>query len=59
MIRILYQILRTGIKTEPVDLPADTDIREIGAELKAIIDRHFNGSRNCHHIRRTCRPDVP
>ncbi len=50
MIRILYQILRTGIKTEPVDLPADTDIREIGAELKAIIDRHFNGSLTIRQV---------
>lgn len=50
MIRILYQILRTGIKTEPVDLPAETDIREIGAELKAIIDRHFNGSLTIRQV---------
>jgi len=50
MIRILYQILRTGIKTEPVDLTVDADIREVGEELKAVIDRHFNGSLTIRQV---------
>lgn len=44
MIRILHQILRTGIKTEPFVTTVEADISELGEELRAVISKHFNGS---------------
>lgn len=46
MIRILHQILRTGIVTEPLAPapPLDPEIAALGAQLEATIKRRFRGS---------------
>ena len=44
MIRILKQIFRTGIKTEPIPPVLDPEIAKIGAKLEAVIRRRFRGS---------------
>src|SRR5512146_1849922 len=44
MIRILKQIFRTGIKTEPISPVLDPEIAKIGAKLEAVIRRRFRGS---------------
>jgi Ni,Fe-hydrogenase III small subunit len=50
MIRILYQIMRTGIKTESIDPFDHKELREIGDELREIINRHFNGSLTIRQV---------
>lgn len=50
MIRILRQIFRTGIRTEHVELFVDAEIHQMGAELRAIIDKHFNGSLTIRQV---------
>jgi len=44
MIRILKQVFRTGIVTEPVPPVLDPEILKIGAQLEEIIRRRFRGS---------------
>lgn len=44
MIRILRQILRTGIATEPLPSITDPEIEAIGLELSEVIKRRFKGS---------------
>ncbi len=44
MIRILKQIFRTGIKTEPVPPVTDPEIEKIGAQLEETIRRRFRRS---------------
>ncbi len=44
MIRILKQIFRTGIVTEPVPPITDPEIEKIGVRLEAVIRRRFRGS---------------
>lgn len=50
MIRILHQILRTGIRTEKLPEIDTTEIREIGTELQDVIRKHFNGSLTIRQV---------
>ncbi len=44
MIRILRQIFRTGIATEPLPPITDPEIEKIGLELSEVIKHRFKGS---------------
>jgi len=44
MIRILKQVFRTGIKTEPVPPVLDPEIQKIGVKFEKIIKQRFRGS---------------
>src|SRR5512143_2714398 len=44
MIRILKQIFRTGIVTEPLPPITDTEIEKIGVQLEEVIRRRFKRS---------------
>jgi Ni,Fe-hydrogenase III small subunit len=44
MIRILRQIFRTGIVTEPLPAVSDPEIEKIGSRLQAVIKKRFQGS---------------
>src|ERR1700686_2936401 len=41
MLRILHQIFRTGVVTEPLPIEVDTELVEIGADLEQAIRRKF------------------
>ncbi|MDA8213735.1 MAG: NADH-quinone oxidoreductase subunit B family protein [Nitrospiraceae bacterium] len=49
MIRILRQIFRTGIVTEPLP-PAEEEIRVIGGKLEEAIKRRFRGSLTIREV---------
>ncbi len=44
MIRILHQIFRTGIVTEPLPAEAEAEIQELGAKLEDAVRRRFRRS---------------
>jgi len=44
MIRILRQIFRTGIVTEPLPTAVDTEIQVVGRRLESAIGKRFRGS---------------
>jgi Ni,Fe-hydrogenase III small subunit len=44
MLRILRQIVRTGIVTEPLPTITDPEIEMIGVELADVVKRRFRGS---------------
>ncbi len=44
MIKLLGKVARIGIITEPVKAYTDEELQAVGAELKTVIDRRFNGS---------------
>jgi len=44
MIRILRQIFRTGIVTEPLDAGVEAEIREAGSKLEEAVRRRFTRS---------------
>ena len=48
MMRILHQILRTGIAREPLEVSAD--VQAIGAELKEAIWKRFNRSLTIRQV---------
>jgi Ni,Fe-hydrogenase III small subunit len=50
MIRIMKQILRTGIRTEPAPASGDVEIRELGEQLHEAIDKHFHGSLTIRQV---------
>src|SRR5574337_174414 len=50
MIRILKQIFRTGIVTEPVPPVTDPEIEKIGVRLNAVIRRRFRGSLTIRQV---------
>ncbi len=50
MIRILKQIFRTGIKTEPVPPVTDPDIEKIGVQLEEAIRRRFRRSLTIRQV---------
>lgn len=49
MIRILHQIFRTGIVTEPLP-PTEDEIRVIGGKLEEAIKRRFRGSLTIREV---------
>ena len=44
MLRILHQIFRTGVVTEPLRVEVETEVVEIGARLEEAIRRKFHRS---------------
>ncbi len=44
MIKLLSKIAKIGVVTEPVKAFTDAELQAVGGELKAVIDRRFNGS---------------
>jgi Ni,Fe-hydrogenase III small subunit len=50
MIKILYQIFRTGIVTEPLPQEIPAEVAAIGVELKAEIWKHFNRSLTIRQV---------
>ncbi|MGE5173199.1 MAG: NADH-quinone oxidoreductase subunit B family protein [Betaproteobacteria bacterium] len=50
MIRILKQIIRTGIATEPLPPVTDPEIEKISVRLEAIIKRRFQGSLTIRQV---------
>lgn len=49
MLRLYARILRHGLLTEPVP-PADERVERAGAQLKALVDRHFRGSLSIRQV---------
>ncbi|HMK57234.1 MAG TPA: NADH-quinone oxidoreductase subunit B family protein [Dissulfurispiraceae bacterium] len=50
MIRILHQIFRAGIATEPVQPEPHAEVQAIGAELKKAVWKHFNRSLTVRQV---------
>jgi Ni,Fe-hydrogenase III small subunit len=50
MIRILKQIFRTGIITEPVPAVTDPEIEKIGVQLEEVIRRRFRRSLTIRQV---------
>jgi Ni,Fe-hydrogenase III small subunit len=50
MIRILKQIFRTGIVTEPLPAVTDPEIAQIGAQLEATIRKRFRRSLTIRQV---------
>jgi Ni,Fe-hydrogenase III small subunit len=50
MIRILRQIFRTGIVTEPLAPEAEAEISEVGARLEEAIRKRFRGSLTIRQV---------
>ncbi|MGE5895044.1 MAG: NADH-quinone oxidoreductase subunit B family protein, partial [bacterium] len=50
MIRILRQIFRTGIVTEPLTRPVEPEIQEIGTRLEEAIRRRFRRSLTIRQV---------
>ncbi len=50
MIRILKQIIRTGIVTEPLPPVTDPEIEKIGVRLDDLIKRRFRGSLTIRQV---------
>ena len=50
MIRILKQIFRTGIVTEPLLPEVDAEIQEVGTELKKAIGKRFSRSLTIRQV---------
>jgi len=48
--KILKQILRTGIVTETLSQEVDAEIKEAGTELKALIKKHFRRSLTIRQV---------
>ncbi len=44
MFRILHKIHSVGVITEPAEAYSDAELAALGAEIRAVIDRRFNGS---------------
>lgn len=43
MLRILHQIFRTGIVTEPIPPEAEAEIEIVGAKIEEAVRSHFQG----------------
>lgn len=50
MIRILHQIFRTGIVTEPLPPSVEAEIEEIGARLEEAVRRRFHRSLTIRQV---------
>ena len=50
MIRILHQIFRTGIVTEPLPLLVEAEIKEVGARLEEAIRKRFRRSLTIRQV---------
>ena len=50
MLRILHQIFRTGIVTEPLTLVVETEIEVIGVKLEEAVKRYFSRSLTIREV---------
>jgi|SRR3989338_966073 len=50
MLRILHQIFRTGIVTEPLPLVVETEIEVIGVKLEEAVKRYFSRSLTIREV---------
>lgn len=50
MLRILHQIFRTGVVSEPLPVAVETEIVEIGAQLEEAIRRKFRRSLTIRQV---------
>ena len=50
MIRILHQIFRTGIVTEPLPPEAESEIRDVGSRLEEAVRRRFRRSLTIREV---------
>ena len=50
MLRILHQIFRTGVVTEPLAVEVETEVVEIGAQLEEAIRRKFRRSLTIRQV---------
>ncbi len=50
MIRILHQIFRTGIVTEPLPRAAEEEIKRVGAKLEEVIRKRFRRSLTIREV---------
>ena len=50
MIRILHQIFRTGIVTEPLPSPVEAEIEIVGAKLEDAVRRRFHRSLTIREV---------
>lgn len=50
MLRILHQIFRTGIVTEPLPETAEGEIRVVGGRLEEAVRRRFRGSLTIRQV---------
>ena len=50
MLRILHQIFRTGVVTEPLPIEVESEIVEIGAQLEEVIRRKFHRSLTIREV---------
>lgn len=50
MIRILHQIFRTGVVTEPLPVEVEAEVVEIGAQLEEAIRRKFRRSLTIRQV---------
>jgi len=50
VIRILHQIFRTGIVTEPLEISAEAEITEIGSKLEGVVKKRFGGSLTIRQV---------
>ncbi|MEK7306609.1 MAG: hydrogenase, partial [Nitrospirota bacterium] len=50
MLRILHQIFRTGIVTEPLPPMAEDEIALVGVRLEVAIRRRFRRSLTIRHV---------
>jgi Ni,Fe-hydrogenase III small subunit len=50
MLNILHKIYRVGVITEPARAYTDPELDEIGARLKTVIDRRYNGSLSVRQV---------
>ncbi len=50
MIRILHQIFRTGIVTEPLPPAVEAEVCEVGAKLEEAIRKRFRGSLTIREV---------
>ena len=50
MLNLFAKIIRTGIVTEKAPACEDTDIEQLGIELRRVLDKRFSGSLAIRHV---------
>ena len=50
MLNLFAKIIRTGIVTEEAPASEDTDIEQLGIELRRVLDKRFSGSLAIRHV---------
>ena len=44
MLRLFAKTLKTGVVTEPINKPNDSELEKLGIKIKRHLDKHFSGS---------------